>query len=102
MREPIHGIKVELNFALREAVLMGRVPQWTDGGANTKSAVEVQISKETPVNQSTFNYLQEKRDFSWTLYASTKPAALKFCALKIFNCQGHETVKCAFATPPLD
>lgn len=63
MREPINGIKVKLNFAWREAVRMGRVPQWTDGGANTKSAVEVQISKETPVNQSTFNYPKKKEIF---------------------------------------
>jgi catechol 2,3-dioxygenase-like lactoylglutathione lyase family enzyme len=55
MREPINGIKVELNFAWHEAVRMGRVPEWTDGGANTKSAAEVQISKDTPVIQSTFN-----------------------------------------------
>jgi hypothetical protein len=55
MREPINGIKVELNFAWHEAVRMGRVPEWTDGGANTKSAAEVQTSKETPVIQSTFN-----------------------------------------------
>ena len=36
MREPINGIKVELNFAWEEAVRMGRVPAYTDEGANTK------------------------------------------------------------------
>jgi catechol 2,3-dioxygenase-like lactoylglutathione lyase family enzyme len=34
MREPINGIKVELNFAWHEAVGMGRVPEWTDKGAS--------------------------------------------------------------------
>jgi len=34
MREPINGIKVELNFAAHEAVQAGRVPGWTDAGAH--------------------------------------------------------------------
>ena len=34
MREPINGIKVELNFSAAEAVSAGRVPEWTDLGAN--------------------------------------------------------------------
>ena len=33
MREPVNGIKVELNFAWAEAVRLGRVPGWTDAGA---------------------------------------------------------------------
>jgi hypothetical protein len=32
MREPINGIKVELNFSWEEAVQMGRVPSYTDEG----------------------------------------------------------------------
>ena len=32
MREPINGIKVELNFAWHEAEKLGRVPAWTDAG----------------------------------------------------------------------
>jgi hypothetical protein len=34
MREPINGIKVELNFSWEEAVQMGRVPSYTDEGHN--------------------------------------------------------------------
>jgi catechol 2,3-dioxygenase-like lactoylglutathione lyase family enzyme len=34
MREPINGIKVELNFAAHEAVAAGLVPEWTSTGAN--------------------------------------------------------------------
>jgi catechol 2,3-dioxygenase-like lactoylglutathione lyase family enzyme len=34
MREPINGIKVELNFSAAEAVRAGRAPEWTDLGAN--------------------------------------------------------------------
>ena len=33
MREPINGIKVELNFSAEEAVRTGRVPSWTSTGA---------------------------------------------------------------------
>jgi hypothetical protein len=33
MREPINGIKVELNFSAQEALLAGREPSWTDEGA---------------------------------------------------------------------
>jgi len=33
MREPINGIKIELNFAWHEAQRIGRVPGWTDTGA---------------------------------------------------------------------
>lgn len=32
MREPINGIKVELNFAAAEAVRAGLMPEWTDTG----------------------------------------------------------------------
>jgi hypothetical protein len=55
MREPINGIKVELNFAWHEAVRMGRVPEWTDGGANTKTVDDVMVAKDAPVKVSTFN-----------------------------------------------
>jgi hypothetical protein len=55
MREPINGIKVELNFAWDEAVRMGRVPEWTDDGANTKAVDDVMIAKDAPVKVSTFN-----------------------------------------------
>lgn len=34
MREPVNGIKVELNFAAEEAIRTGRVPEWTSAGAN--------------------------------------------------------------------
>jgi hypothetical protein len=34
MREPVNGIKVELNFAWEEAAALGRVPSWTDQGQN--------------------------------------------------------------------
>ena len=33
MREPVNGIKVELNFTAEEAVRAGRVARWTDAGA---------------------------------------------------------------------
>ena len=36
MREPINGIKIELNFSWDEAVQMGRVPSYTDEGHNMK------------------------------------------------------------------
>jgi hypothetical protein len=55
MREPINGIKVELNFAWDEAVRMGRVPEWTDDGANTKAVDDVMLAKDAPVKVSTFN-----------------------------------------------
>ncbi|MFZ2649928.1 MAG: VOC family protein [Burkholderiaceae bacterium] len=32
MREPVNGIKVELNFSAEEAVRAGRVATWTDAG----------------------------------------------------------------------
>jgi catechol 2,3-dioxygenase-like lactoylglutathione lyase family enzyme len=35
MREPINGLKVELNFSAEEAVRAGRVPAWTDTGTST-------------------------------------------------------------------
>ena len=35
MREPINGIKVELNFSAAEAVSTGRVASWTDTGATS-------------------------------------------------------------------
>jgi hypothetical protein len=41
MREPVNGIKVELNFAWEEAARIGRVPAWTDAGANEKPADKV-------------------------------------------------------------
>jgi len=34
IREPINGIKIELNFPWEEAVRVGRVPTWTDAGTN--------------------------------------------------------------------
>jgi hypothetical protein len=37
MREPINGIKVELNFTAQEAIAAGRVPSWTDAGDNASS-----------------------------------------------------------------
>jgi hypothetical protein len=45
MREPINGIKVELNFAWEEAARMGRVPAWTDSGSNEKTTADVMVSK---------------------------------------------------------
>jgi hypothetical protein len=54
MREPVNGIKVELNFDWREAAALGRVPEWTDAGLNEKSAAEVMLPKEAPVKASTF------------------------------------------------
>jgi catechol 2,3-dioxygenase-like lactoylglutathione lyase family enzyme len=40
MREPINGIKVELNFAAQEAVRTGRVAAWTSTGANEAAFTE--------------------------------------------------------------
>ncbi|MDB5953823.1 hypothetical protein [Ramlibacter sp.] len=37
LREPVNGIKVELNFAWEEAERLGRVPAWTDAGASQAS-----------------------------------------------------------------
>ena len=37
MREPINGIKVELNFTAQEAIAAGRIASWTDAGATTDS-----------------------------------------------------------------
>jgi hypothetical protein len=45
MPEPINGIKVELNFAWEEAVKLGRVPEWTDAGENTKPVAEVKAQR---------------------------------------------------------
>src|SRR5690606_33793588 len=45
MREPINGIKVELNFPWQEAARLGRVPEWTDTGANDKVASEIVADK---------------------------------------------------------
>ena len=53
MREPINGIKVELNFAWHEAARIGRVPEWTDAGTNTKAAAEV-MDEKPPVPTSSF------------------------------------------------
>jgi hypothetical protein len=41
MREPVNGIKVELNFPWHEAVALGLVPGWTDDGQNDKTVAEV-------------------------------------------------------------
>lgn len=41
MREPINGIKVELNFAAHEAIAAGRLPSWTDTGASSDSTSSV-------------------------------------------------------------
>ena len=54
MREPINGIKVELNFAWEEAARMGRVPSWTDAGQNEEPAAQVMQAKDAPVKVSTF------------------------------------------------
>lgn len=35
MREPINGIKVELNFSAEEALKSNRLPSWTSTGENT-------------------------------------------------------------------
>ena len=35
MREPINGIKVELNFTAEEAISAGRVASWTDAGSTS-------------------------------------------------------------------
>ncbi len=53
MREPVNGIKVELNFAWDEAARIGRVPAWTDGGANDKAAAEV-MTPGAPAKAATF------------------------------------------------
>ena len=45
MREPINGIKVELNFAWEEAMQMGRVPAWTDAGENTQPVADVKAQR---------------------------------------------------------
>jgi catechol 2,3-dioxygenase-like lactoylglutathione lyase family enzyme len=52
MREPINGIKVELNFAWHEAVSCGRVPQWTDTGENTNSFTSEARTDTTAVSSS--------------------------------------------------
>ena len=44
MREPINGIKIELNFSWEEAVQMGRVPQYYDNGPNTEPDTKPQGS----------------------------------------------------------
>jgi catechol 2,3-dioxygenase-like lactoylglutathione lyase family enzyme len=58
MREPINGIKVELNFPWHEAVSLGRVPGWTDDGQNDKSVSEV--FKESRFNEKYLDKSQEK------------------------------------------
>ncbi|VTU15832.1 Glyoxalase-like domain protein [Variovorax sp. SRS16] len=40
MREPINGIKVELNFSAEEAVRAGRVASWTSTGDNSAATTE--------------------------------------------------------------
>lgn len=58
MREPINGIKVELNFPWHEAVALGRVPEWTDDGQNEKSVAEV--FKDSRFNDQYLNKDQDK------------------------------------------
>ena len=53
MREPINGIKVELNFSWEEAVRMGRVPAYTDVGDNDKGVADV-MTQEPPQKVSEF------------------------------------------------
>ncbi len=53
MREPINGLKIELNFAWHEAARIGRVPTWTDAGESNKAASEVMCEKP-PVKSSRF------------------------------------------------
>ena len=48
MREPINGIKVELNFSWEEAANMGRVPKRTDAGENAEPAANITASKAVP------------------------------------------------------
>jgi catechol 2,3-dioxygenase-like lactoylglutathione lyase family enzyme len=43
MREPINGIKVELNFDWKEAVELGRVPGWTDTGENDDKVEKITV-----------------------------------------------------------
>ncbi|MES2188075.1 MAG: VOC family protein [Pseudomonadota bacterium] len=35
MREPVNGLKIELNFSAEEAARAGRTATWTDAGAKT-------------------------------------------------------------------
>jgi hypothetical protein len=44
MREPINGIKIELNFAWHEAARMGRVPSWTDAGQNAETIEKITVT----------------------------------------------------------
>jgi hypothetical protein len=44
MREPINGIKIELNFAWHEAARMGRVPSWTDAGQNADTVEKITVT----------------------------------------------------------
>jgi len=41
MREPINGIKIELNFSWEEAAQLGRVPAMTNTSTNDKSVDEI-------------------------------------------------------------
>jgi catechol 2,3-dioxygenase-like lactoylglutathione lyase family enzyme len=54
MREPINGIKVELNFAWHEAVRIGRVPSMTDEGNNEKSVAHVNSQERNQHSESKF------------------------------------------------
>lgn len=54
MREPVNGIKIELNFAWHEAVRIGRVPAWTDAGVNAQPAAEIRAEAGVAVPSSTF------------------------------------------------
>ena len=48
MREPVNGIKVELNFAWHEAARIGRVPTWTDAGENSQAVAGTATSAAAP------------------------------------------------------
>ncbi len=54
MREPINGIKIELNFAWHEAVRIGRVPGMTDEGSNDKSVAQVNADERSQSHASQF------------------------------------------------
>jgi catechol 2,3-dioxygenase-like lactoylglutathione lyase family enzyme len=53
MREPINGIKVELNFAAHEAVRIGRMPAWTSTGANPDVKAPAAAETEQPATART-------------------------------------------------
>ncbi|MGL4232465.1 MAG: hypothetical protein ACRCWJ_13960, partial [Casimicrobium sp.] len=55
MREPVNGIKIELNFAWEEAVALGRVPSWTDEGSNQETVAKVTVTDGQQVKRSQFD-----------------------------------------------